>query len=464
MNSITETLPVAIIGAGPVGLAAAAHLLKRGERPVVFELGESVASSVREWAHVRMFSPWKYNIDSAAKQLLEQQGWNAPDPEHLPTGEELIEDYLAPLAAHPCVASCLNFGCKVLAISRKGVDKVRSAGRNERAFLLRVEQNDIQQELPFRAVIDASGTWNQPNPMGSNGLQPIGEEQVRERIDYGIPDIRGSRRIDYQEATVLVVGSGHSSFTSVLDLLDLKKEFPKTKIIWAMRKQSLDTVFGGGVNDTLPARGEMGMKAKQAVKNGDVELITPLEIERVASHGDMQMKVLGTGPEGACEFIVDRAIVKTGFRPELSMLREIRVEIDGALESVRALAPMIDPNEHSCGSVPPHGARELAHPEKGFYIVGMKSYGRAPTFLLATGHEQVRSVVAEITGDHEAAAKVELRLPETGVCQLDSTPSCDQTMNQSPCCSETPKESVDFHCCTESEVADKNQKGDTCCE
>nr|WSS66437.1 hypothetical protein OG284_09475 [Streptomyces sp. NBC_01177] len=81
-----------------------------------------------------------------------------------------------------------------------------------------------------------------------------------------------------------------------------------------------------------------------------------------------------------------------------------------------ALAPLIDPNQHSCGSVRPHGHRELSHPEQGVHLVGMKSYGRAPTFLAMTGYEQVRSVAAALAGDIGSADRVELTLPETGVC------------------------------------------------
>ncbi|MFG1858993.1 hypothetical protein ACGFJT_44660, partial [Actinomadura geliboluensis] len=106
----------------------------------------------------------------------------------------------------------------------------------------------------------------------------------------------------------------------------------------------------------------------------------------------------------------------TGFRPDLDMLREVRVELDPATEAPVRLAPMIDPNFHSCGTVPPHGERDLAHPEPGLYLAGMKSYGRAPTFLMATGYEQVRSIAAALAGDREAADTVQLDLPETGVC------------------------------------------------
>jgi hypothetical protein len=112
-------------------------------------------------------------------------------------------------------------------------------------------------------------------------------------------------------------------------------------------------------------------------------------------------------------------------RPDLTVLRELRLHLDAAVESPAALAPLIDPNVHSCGTVPPHGAVELAHPEADFYIVGMKSYGRAPTFLLLTGYEQVRSVTAALVGDWERARQVKLVLPETGVCSADAGGSCD---------------------------------------
>ncbi|YCM43350.1 NAD(P)-binding domain-containing protein [Verrucomicrobiaceae bacterium 227] len=467
MNNHTDSLPVAVIGAGPVGLAATAHLLERGERPIVFEAGSTVGHAVRQWSHVRMFSPWKYNIDAAARRLLADSEWEEPDPDQLPTGGDLRQHYLEPLAAQPAIAACLQFQTKVLAISRQGLDKVRTKQRDERPFVVRVEKEGVVREELCKAVIDASGTWGQPNPMGSHGLHPIGEAEVRELIDYGIPDILGERQADFRNASVLVVGSGHSSFTSALELLELKKEAPETRITWIMRKPSLEKVFGGGTQDALPARGELGSKAKAAVEAGEVELITPFEIQRVARHGAQQIKVLGDGPEGEREFVVDRALVKTGFRPDLAMLRELRLEIHPALESPRTLGPLIDPNEHSCGSVPPHGARELAHPDKGFYIVGMKSYGRAPTFLLATGYEQVRSVVAQIAGDCEAAARVELQLPETGVCSAEPSPSSSSGCGESsasPSCGNSPAAAPATACCSaESPPSDSGEKSSTCC-
>ncbi len=126
---------------------------------------------------------------------------------------------------------------------------------------------------------------------------------------------------------------------------------------------------------------------------------------------------------------VDRIIVAAGFRPDFSALSELRLRLDPIVETTPELAPLIDPNLHSCGTVRPHGVDELTHPEAGFYIVGLKSYGRAPTFLMTTGNEQVRSIVAELDGDTAAAREVRLNLPETGVCKTDSVP-----LTASSCC------------------------------
>ncbi|MFC7338918.1 FAD-dependent oxidoreductase [Haloferula chungangensis] len=420
MNTDQKNLPVAVIGAGPVGLAAAAQLIERGERVVILEGGSAVGHSVRKWGHVRMFSPWSYNIDAAARRLLEISGWDEPCGKELPTGRDIVEKYLEPLASIDAVASSLRLSHCVISVTREGLDKVRSHGRAERPFVIRTL--DAAAKLTSyraKAVIDASGTWETPNPLGADGLCVPGEDRVSSHIDYGIPDIAGSRRGDFAGAHTLVVGSGHSSFNAILDLLRLKETQPETTVSWAMRKAKLGNTFGGGSADALPERGELGQKVRAAVESGAVNLLNPMAIDRLSQatvDGKIMVDAIVAGSSLALE--VDRIVVTTGFRPNLEFSREIRLRIDPALECAEKLGPLIDPNEHSCGSVRPHGAAELAHPDPGYYIVGMKSYGRAPTFLLATGYEQVRSVVAEISGDHEAAARVELKLPETGVCSL----------------------------------------------
>jgi len=407
-----NSLPVAVIGAGPVGLAAAAHLLRYHQPFIVLEAGSEPGAAIRQWGHVRTFSPWRYMVDGAARELLEAAGWPAPNADVLPTGHDLVERFVQPLANHPAVAPHVRYNARVVSVGRKDFDKVRTTGRQEQPFEIRLESGDA---IEARAVIDASGTWSHPNPAASGGVAVPGEREHADRVAYGIPDVLARDRSRYAGKRVLVVGSGHSAFNVVLDLLTLAEQAPDTTIVWAMRRDNLATVWGGGSADALEARGELGQRAKRAVESGRIRVLTPFRIRAIASAGDA-LRVTGVIRNDAADTTVDQIVVCTGFRPGLEMLQEVRLSIDPWLECTAALGPLIDPNEHSCGTVRPHGARELAHAEKDFYIVGMKSYGRAPTFLLATGYEQVRSVVAMLAGDAAAAERVELVLPETGVC------------------------------------------------
>ena len=406
------SLPVAVIGAGPVGLAAAAHLAERNLPFVVLEAGPAAGDHVRAWGHVRVFSPWRFNVDPAAVRMLEASGWTAPDPEELPTGAEIVERYLAPLAALPSIAPHVRYGARVTAVRRRGLDKLKTSGRAEAPFAVRYTTPGGQEELLARAVLDASGTYGSPNPLGADGLPAIGEAEAAEAIFYGIPDVLGADRARYAGRRVSVVGSGHSAMNAVLDLVELARDAPSTSIAWAIRRPAPGQMFGGGASDQLPARGGLGARAQALIAGGLARLEAGFATSRVlVTPGGV---VLSDGERGIGPF--DEVVAATGFRPNLEMLRELRLGLDPALESPTVLAPLIDPNVHSCGSVPPHGHRELAHPETGFYLVGAKSYGRAPTVLMRTGYEQVRSVVAALAGDLAAADAVELVLPETGVC------------------------------------------------
>jgi hypothetical protein len=241
------------------------------------------------------------------------------------------------------------------------------------------------------------------------------------------------------------VGSGHSAFNALLELATLAQEYPSTRPLWAIRRTDLSQVFGGGERDALPARGALGQRMRELMESGQVRLVTGVRISAL-SHTNEGIVIAG---EEQRLGLVDEIIATTGFRPDLSPLRELRLALDAGLESPVAVAPLIDPNVHSCGTVPPHGVEELSHPETNFYIVGMKSYGRAPTFLTLTGYEQVRSIVAALTGDFEAARTVELVLPETGVCSSGADGSCavpstqgvtgqDEQATASASCCDTP--------------------------
>ncbi|MFJ9501448.1 NAD(P)-binding domain-containing protein [Brevibacillus centrosporus] len=429
-------LPVAIIGGGPVGFAAAAQLLERGESFVLFEAGSEIGASVLEWGHVRMFSPWEYNMDASAVRLLSTHKWEAPHGSDIPTGRELIEKYLQPLAVLPEIAPFIHVNSQVIAVGKKDLDKMKSKGREQAPFVVRYKQDGQIRQIEARAVIDASGTWKQPNPLGAGGAFAVGEAEAADRITYGIPDVYGKQRHRYAGKRVLVVGSGHSAINTLLDLNRLKEEVPTTQIMWLLRKKDIREAYGGGEADQLQARGALGTAIQSLVESGRVNVHTPAYIQEVSTKNDtLVVTGMWNGAPMRLDGI-DEIITNTGSRPDTQFLREVRFQLDAAIECVPALAELIDPNIHSCGTVRPHGERELRQPEKDFYIVGMKSYGRAPTFLLATGYEQVRSVVAALTGDWEAAKRVELSLPETGVCSAGG-PLVDPAEGTS-CCAPAP--------------------------
>lgn len=452
-------LPVAVIGGGPVGLAAAAHLIARDLSVRIYESGPAVGANLRDWGHVRVFTPWRYCVDAAASALLKRQGWRLPPPDMLPTGGEIVSSYLEPLAATPELRGVIETHARVTAISRSCVDKVVSKDREKRPFELHVATPNGTRGDLARAVIDASGTWTTPNPLGANGLPAWHEAEHAHRIAYGIPDVLGRDRATYAARTTLVVGAGHSAANALLDLSRLAESEPSTLVLWATRGTDLTRLFGGGNADQLPARGELGSEVRELAESGRVTVITGFattalreEAGRVIVEGETADGLRRIGP-------VDRIIAATGQRPDLSLTRELRLDLDPWLESSKALGPLIDPNAHSCGSVPPHGHRELAHPEPGFYTVGIKSYGRAPTFLLLTGYEQVRSIAAAITGDSRAADDIRLVLPETGVCSTQLSVGASENAG---CCGGSAPDKVDACCLADAVAKDEGKAGPGC--
>ncbi|GAA1725935.1 FAD-dependent oxidoreductase [Isoptericola hypogeus] len=440
VETVRGELPVVVIGAGPVGLAAAAHLLERGLEPLVLESGPAAGAAVASWGHVRLFSPWRYDVDAAARRLLERSGWVEPDPDALPTGAELVERYLAPLAATPAIAARLRTGTRVLAVARDGADKTRSLGRDRRGYRVRtVDAAGRVTDVPARAVIDASGTFSTSNPLGVSGLPAAGEDAAASFVTGPLPDVLGTQRDRFAGHHTLVVGMGHSAANTLLSLVELAEQAPGTTITWAIRGGSARRLFGGGTDDELPARGLLGTRLREAVDAGRLRLSTRVSIEQLVP-GPGTVRVLGTAKDEPLALDVHAIVNATGFRPDLDMLREVRLDLDPVVEAPSALAPLIDPNQHSCGTVPPHGEAVLSHPDDGFYLAGMKSYGRAPTFLLATGYEQVRSIAAALAGDRGAADAVELSLPVTGVCSTDLALGADGEAAAGSCCGSAPAE------------------------
>jgi hypothetical protein len=312
-----------------------------------------------------------------------------------------------------------------------------SPGRAETPFAVHVTDVDGNEcRVQARAVIDASGTWGQPNPAGADGVPAIGERAaVTSGVLTYVPPTPAQASASAGEH-VVVIGSGHSAMTAVIQLGEVVRRDPSTTVTWVLRRGVSDNTFGGGTADELPQRGALGVHSKEAVEAGRVSLSTGFRTERIHV---VDGRAVVIAEDGRALPPADHVVVLTGFRPDLSFLSEMRIDLDPILQAPVNLAGSIDPNLHSCGSVLPHGAAELAHPEPDLYIVGMKSYGRAPTFLAMTGYEQVRSISAELAGDHEAARRVELTLPDTGVCNgagLFDSPETENT--GAGCCGAAP--------------------------
>lgn len=410
------TLPVAIIGAGPIGLAAAANLHARGIDFIVIEAGDDIAASVRAWGHTRLFSPWKHLVDPVSRRLLEGTGWQLPDPERAPSGAELVDEYLLPLSRLEPIASRIRTGVEVLGVAREGMDRTRTRARATTPFVVRTSSAGQIDELTARAVIDASGTYSTPNSLSSNGLSLLGFDDIADAVTHALPDVLGRDRDRFAGRHTTVVGAGHSAANTLLGLAELARQEPGTAVTWLIRNAQAVRV-SSSPDDELADRAKLGSRVDQAVADGRINVVDGFEIIRARRNGKVEL--VGRRGDDIVVHATDVVVNATGFRPDLGILREIRLELDDIVEAPKRLAPLIDPNVHSCGTVEPHGFRELTHPENGFFIVGMKSYGRAPTFLLATGYEQVRSVTAWLAGDLDAASNVELILPATGVCSTD---------------------------------------------
>lgn len=333
-------LPVVVIGAGPSGLAATAHLRSRDLEPLVLESGDAAGTSVREWSHVRLFSPWSELVDPEAEKLLAPTGWARSDPVSYPTGVDWAEQYLQPLA--DVLGGQIRYGARVVGVARRGRDLVVDSGRDSEPFVVHVVTASGIERIEARAVIDASGTWSTPNPLGGDGMPADGERSAGAHIAYRVPDLTVSAvRAAYAGKHIAVAGSGHSAMTALVALADLAEQDPDTHVSWLVRRATTRNAFGGGENDQLVARGALGRRAQEAVSAGHITTVTGFRTVSVTS-SDTGMTL--TSYDGQQLDAVDEVVVVTGFRPDHSMLSEIRLDLDPVLQSPRQLAPLIDPN------------------------------------------------------------------------------------------------------------------------
>lgn len=424
--------PVVVIGAGPIGLTAAAELVGRDQDVVVLEAGAHPAAGVRSWGHVRLFSPWSELTSPAGERLLGET-WPRPEPAAYPTGADWVAGYLDPLAT--ALGARVRLGTRAVGVARVDRDLLVDSGRADQAFVVHVRTAAGLARILARAVIDCSGTLARPNPLGAEGYPAAGEAEHTDRVRHTMPDPE-TDTARYAGAATAVVGSGASALTSLIALTSPPLHTDTSRVVWVIRRGAPGAAYGGGESDELPQRGALGTRVRAAVQDGRIEVVGGFRTTAVEADPDALVpgRIALVGSDGRRVTGLDQVVAVTGFRPDLSFLTEVRLDIDPRLQAPSRLAPEIDPNHHSCGSVTPHGHAVLAQPDHGLYLAGMKSYGRAPSFLAMTGFEQVRSIAAALAGDLAAADHVELTLPDTGVCGGSGLFDDDRGQTGGACC------------------------------
>ena len=401
---------LAIVGAGPIGLEAALAALDAGFDVHVFERGEPGAH-VLAWGHVRMFTPWRMNLGPASRAHLERGDWTAPADGGCPTGAEYAERYLQPVARLPELKDRVHAHAQVVHIGRQHLlkgDSPGAGGRRQHPFRLLVRDPGGRESfLHAFAVIDASGVYGQPNWAGDGGIPARSELYLAPQLAYHVEDVLGLARERYVGRRVMVVGAGASAATTVSNLARLAGDVPETQVVWATRRPAGE-LYPPIPDDPLSERRDLHARARAQVSGSDpcVTHVGGARVEGLefnsATH--RYRVTLMIGDEARVEE-VDRIIVNTGFGPDDSLYRELQVhECYASRGPMKLSAALLGAGAADCLTTPAFGADTLANPEPDFYILGNKSYGRNPNFLLETGFRQVADVVAALAGRRETAA------------------------------------------------------------
>lgn len=392
---------VLVVGAGPIGLEAALRAQAEGHDVTVVEAGYGVGAGVRSWGHVRLFSPWRLDVSDAGRRALEATGHTLPDLDECPTGEEYCDLYLDPIAEYLADRVRFVFETDVVALGRGRVFKHQLIGdpaRSPLPFRALLEGPEREYVLEFDAVLDCSGVLDTPNFLGTAGLPAIGEAAFEHRIVRGIPDVFGDDREQFAGATTLVVGDGLSAAATVEALLALRDDEPRTTIVWATASEGAP--YARIPDDPLPARDRLA-ELGNAIAAGDhgVERIAGAGIEAIDGAGD-RLRVTISDPTGATrKIVVDSIVANVGYRPNNAIAEELHFHACWATQApMKLAATLLASGSADCMSQPTPGPDTLRNPEPRYFVLGAKSYGRNPNFLLRTGFEQVAAVVEMLRG------------------------------------------------------------------
>jgi len=416
---------LAILGAGPVGLEAALAAVDHGLAFALYEAGPQVGHHVRQWGHVRLFTPWELNASPRARRHLSDAGIHLPDGDRRPTGKELVTELLEPLAALPAVAPSVRTGVRVMRVGREGLlksDEIGTGARAGRPFRLLLRDGDGREWVERAdAVLDCTGTWGQPNALGVGGVPAPGEAAARERMMRGIPtpeELEG-----WAGRRILLVGAGHSAQTAARGLGELVRSRPGTRVVWALRNPEPSFRLD---DDPLPARETLHREAErlagapsaevadgfEAVRGATVESLEPGEGGALRVTLRLQGGSGGETSPGSRVEVVDEILSLTGSVGDGALYRQLQVhECYATLGPMGLSAALLGAEGGSdCMTQPTLGVDALRTPEPQFFILGSKAYGRNSTFLLRVGWEQVDQVMPalaqelEVLGDEGAGA------------------------------------------------------------
>jgi threonine dehydrogenase-like Zn-dependent dehydrogenase len=407
---------IAIIGAGPIGLEAALYAVQRGFRVTVFEQAHDVAAHVRDWGHVRMFSPFGRNSSEWGRGALRDAGQLLPADDDLLTGEEFAERYLVPLSRLPQLSEYIRAGMPVWRIGRRDSLKTERIGDPARAREpFRLALGSPLRHVEADVVLDCTGTYSQHNWLGAGGIPCPGEfeglpanEVVHIQssvafgpsIEYRLPRIIGSPNSQYADCTTLVVGSGYSAATNVVALAMLQVDRPETRVIWATRRRG-SAPIERIADDRLRERDRLAAQANELAVSGRPPVLWKPGrcIRRIGlTAGDgpdaVRWSVSLESDTREIETIeADHIIANVGYRPDRSLYEELQVHECYATQGpMKLAAKLLGETSADCLAQTSHGPETLRNPEPDFFILGAKSYGRNSNFVVQVGLQQIVDV------------------------------------------------------------------------
>jgi flavin-dependent dehydrogenase len=387
---------IAILGAGPVGLEAALAAVDAGRSFTLYESAPHAAGNVRDWGHVHLFTPWKMNVSPRMCRHLETAGIDVPGGDACPTGNDLAECLLDPLAALTSVAPHMRTGTKVLSVARQGLLKHEEIGSEERArrpFRLVVRDANGSERVDHAdVVLDCTGTYGVANALGEGGVPAPGEGAAEAYILRHIPEVDTEPEA-WAGKTLLVTGAGHSAQTAICDLVDLAERYPGTRITWALRRA--EPTWAIDPDDPLPERCRLTERAAAIAAGASdlVEVLTGVTVDGVERTGEGVVVTLAHADGSRLTRRADLVVSLTGYIGDAGLHRQLQVhECYATSGPMKLAAALLGQGSANCLEQTSHGPDTLTNPEPGFFILGIKSYGRSPGFLMQVGWSQVEEV------------------------------------------------------------------------